>query len=153
MVTAQHRRIVAAWGRQVAFSGWKPEIPTEALILAYSLDTEEGVLLSEAKDSVGALLPKLLDAIRKHMGDRYHVNASEARGRIFYFFAPRQPVDAFNLTLSVQGDMAHLSFGYIPYKLNGKLDIANMKSEKAVIEPDLAGMAMMRLVRNLLGRI
>lgn len=153
MALNQARRVAAAWGRKVAMSGWNPPIPAELLILAYTQETEEGQLLSDAKDSLGSLLPKILELLYKTQGDRYYMNASESHGKIFYYFAPRQPVDAFNLTLWIKGDMAYLSFGYMPYKVTGGLDLQNMKTERTSIEPDLTGMAAIRLVRNLLGKL
>lgn len=156
MATRQTRRVAATWARKVAFAGWSPNIPAEALTFfkeAYSVDTEDGMALSDAKDSVGVFLPKILDLLRKAQGDRYYVNASEAKGRLFYFFSPRQPVDAFNLTLGVKNGKAFLAFGYIPYKLNGMLDIPNMLSEKAVTDPEVAGLSVMRLVRSILSKV
>jgi hypothetical protein len=109
--------------------------------------------LDEARDSVGALIPRVLGLLRKSQGDRYAVNGSESHGKIFWFFAPPQPIDAFSLTLSIRGRLAFLSFGYIPYTLAGQLDFRRMISDHATADPELAGLALMRIVRSILSKI
>ena len=148
------RKIAAAWGRQVALAGWRPPIPQELLTrVAFMPDTEEGQALEDARDSVGVFLPKILDTLRKAMGERYHANASESHGKIFYYFAPQQPVDSFNLTVWIHGPNAQVSFGYVPTKIDGSLDIANMKMVRLPSSPETAGLAVMRALRDLLSKL
>lgn len=116
-------------------------------------DTEEGAGLEAARDSVDVFLPKILDTLRKAMGERYYVNSSESHGKIFYYFAPRQPVDSFNLTLWVRGPNAQVSFGYVPTKVDGSIDLANMKSVRLPAAPETAGLAVMRALRDLLTKL
>ncbi len=148
------RKIAAAWGRQVALSGWRPPIPQELLNrVAFMPDSDEGQALESARDSVGVFLPKVLDTLRKAMGDRYHANASESHGKIFYYFAPRDPIDSFNLTLWIHGPVAQVSIGYVPTKVDGSVDIANMKTVRLPSAPETAGLAVMRALRDLLSKL
>jgi hypothetical protein len=121
----------------------------------YSLDTEEGVSLHEARESITIFLPKLLSMLRSKMGERYYINSSsEGRGRVFYFFAPRQPVDAFSLVVSAERNgTVKLSFGYMPYKATGRPDFANSVEETMKANAETAGLALMNLVRKVLSGI
>jgi hypothetical protein len=148
------RRIAAKWALQTSMAGWRPPIPQELLArVAFSPFTDNQQALEDARDSVGIFIPKILDTLRKAMGERYYVNASESHGRIFYYFAPRDPIDSFNLTLWIHGPNAQVSFGYVPTKLDGSLDIANMESVRLPAEPEVAGLAVMRALRDLLAKL
>lgn len=133
-------------------------IPSEVLSffevrLAYMPNTEEGLALQEAQTSVDLFLPKILELLFRKQGDRYYLSASESRGRIFYYFAPRHPIDAFNLGVAIRNGRAHLFFGYTPAKLDGTLDLHGMIQEKTSAEPEMAGLAVMRLVRSILSQV
>jgi len=157
----QARRVAARWALKQALGDWQPRIPQEAHEylaslggrLAYVPDTDATIALEDARASVGVMLPRILSTLAKHQGDRYYMNASESHGKIFYFFSPRQPIDAFNLTLYIKGKEAVCVFGYTPYKLNGMLDFANMKSETTLSRPEMAGLGVMRILRELLEQI
>lgn len=154
MLTAHQRlirRVAARWSLQQIQLAWVPPIPTEALArLAFLPTAPESQALTDARDSVSVFIPKLLQMLRKVQGEPYSMNASASRGRIFYYFAPKQPLDSFNMTLWVQGDKAHLAFSFVPHKLNGHLDFQRAISEKTTSEPEMAGLALMRLVRSVL---
>jgi hypothetical protein len=102
----QKRRVAARWLRLQASAGGQP-IPADVLKFyfdgrtAYAPDTEEGAQLHEAQTSIDLFLPKIMEVLFRKQGDRYYLTASESRGRIFYYFAPRQPIDAFNLGVSI----------------------------------------------------
>jgi len=153
------RRVAARWALEQALGDWQPPIPKEArdffhgIKVAYLPNTEDLVALDDARSSVQVMLPKILITLGKHQGDRYYMNASESHGKIFYFFSPHQPVDAFNLTLYIKNGEAVCVFGYTPYRLNGMLDFANMKSEQVSAIPEMAGLAVMRILRDLLATI
>jgi hypothetical protein len=164
MTTLSHRtrlarRVAARWSLEQALGDWQPPIPKEAreflqgIKVAYIPDTDSLRALDDARSSVQVMLPKILTTLTKHQGDRYYMNASESHGKIFYFFSPRQPIDAFSLTLYIKGDEAVCVFGYTPYKLNGMLDFANMKSERTLSRPEMAGLGVMRIMRELLATI
>lgn len=164
MLSAQNRRarkVAARWALFEAQKGWQPTLPQEALAYrarlfarsAYLPNTPALQALDDARDSIGALLPRLLELLHKKQGDRYFMNGSESQGKIFWFFSPPQPVDAFNLTLMIRGAQAFIAFGYTPYTLDGRLDFHGMISSHVMAEPELAGLALMRLVRDVLSRI
>jgi hypothetical protein len=157
----QARRVAARWALQQALGDWQPPIPQEALDyfhrvkVAYAPDDHFATDLSDARESVAIMLPRVMDALRKKMGDRYSLNSStEGHGKIFYFFSPPQPVDSFNLTLYVTPNhQAVMILGYTPMKLTGGFDFANMKSKSIKSTPEMAGLALMRLVRALLAEL
>ena len=154
----QARKLAARWALHEAQKGWRPTIPQEGLEYfftrsAYLPNTPDLQALDEARDSITALLPRLLELLHKKQGDRYYMNGSESRGKIFWFFAPPQPIDAFNLTLATRNGLAFLSFGYMPYTLTGQLDFHGMVSDHATADPEMAGLALMRLARSVLSRI
>lgn len=154
----QARRVAARWALKQALGSWQPEIPAEALEFfftrqAYLPDTPDLQKLDEARDSVAVFLPKLIEVLHKKQGDRYYMNSSESQGRLFYFFSPQQPLDAFSLTLSVRNGHALLAFGFTPYTAQGKLDFHGMINAQAATDPELAGLSLMRLVRAVLAKI
>lgn len=154
----QARRVAARWATEQALGDWQPTIPQEALDfflprLAYLPDTPDLQKLDEARDSVAVFLPKLLEMLHKKQGERYYMNSSESHGRIFYFFSPQHPLDAFNLALSIRNGHAFLAFGYAPYTAQGKLDFRGMVGQQAATDPEMAGLALMRLVRAVLAKI
>lgn len=154
----QARKVAARYAQTRSTQGWVPPIPRtflERLVqkLAYSPDTKNVELLDLARDSVGVFLPKILDLLRKKQKERYYLNVSESQGRFFYFMIPRQKVDAFNMTLAMHGPKTHISFGFTPYKLDGTPDFKGMLTKQTLVDPELAGMMMMRLVRATLAEI
>lgn len=158
-MSRQAKKIASRWVHYKIAIEWQPPIPPEAILRAfgerqaYVPDTQSLISLDEARDSVGVFIPKIQELLKKKQGDRYYVNASENRGRIFYFFSPPQPIDTFNMTLAMRGNKTHLSFGYTPYKLDGSPDFKKMITKQVLTEPDVAGLAMMRLVRATLAEI
>lgn len=150
------RKVAARWALKQAFAEWNPPIPQEALDyfkVAYIPNTPELRILDEARESIAVFLPKILDMLKRQQGDRYFMNSSESHGKIFYFFQPRQPIDAFNLTLWIDGDKANVVFGYTPRKLDGSLDFKGMVQERGSGMPEIVGMTLMRLVRSVLSKI
>jgi hypothetical protein len=159
-MSRQAQRVASRFVHKLISSGWQPSIPQAFMSIflgdrqAYVPDTKSLVSLDEARDSVGVFIPKILELLKKrNLGDRYYVNATESRGRIFYFMTTRDEVDSFNMTLAMQGPKAHISFGFTPYKLDGTPDFKKMITKQALAEPETAGLAMMRLVRIVLAEL
>ena len=158
-MSRQAQRVASRFVHKLISSGWQPSIPKALLAAffkdrqAYVPDTKSLVSLDEARDSVGVVIPKILELLKKSQGERYYVNASESQGRIFYFMAPRQRIDAFSMTVAMQGPKAHISFGFTPYKLDRTPDFKKMITKQALAEPEVAGLAMMRLVRTVLAAL
>lgn len=148
------RRVAARWGFLQATKEYVPPIPRWALeraaIRLAFVDTKEPDALLLAKESVNILLPKFLEMLRKKMGERYYMNASQANGRIFYYFAPRQPVDSFHLMVGSKQGKVFLNLSYMPHRLDGSPDFSNSRQVVQVVEdPELAGLDFMRVTRQL----
>ncbi len=159
-MSRQARRVASRFVHKLITSGWQPPIPQVFLSAflgdrqAYVPDTKSLASLDEARDSIAIFIPKILEMLRKrNQGDRYYINASESRGRIFYFMTTRDEVDSFNMTLAMQGPKAHISFGFTPYKIDGTPDFKKMITKQALAEPETAGLAMMRLIRTVLAEL
>jgi len=153
----QARKIAARFAYAQA-SLWSPPIPPEVRQicqprLAYLPNTADLQALDDARDSVGVFLPKLLDMLYRKQGDRYHLNGSASRGYLFYYLSTRHPIDAFNITLSIKKGLAQVALGYMPYKLDGRVDLRGMRTEHGESEPEMAGLALMRACRSLLSKI
>ena len=113
------------------------------------LDDEK--IFKEARDSLEILLPKLLDLLYRTFKDRFHMNASGGKSRIFYYFATKDPLENIALTLGIKAHMPYLSMMYVPTALHGGADYKRGIEFKEVVEdPELAGLTMMRLARKLL---
>lgn len=134
--------------------GWNPPIDREILgRLAFLPDTPDLQDLEVARESVDVFLPKILRVLQDRQGDRYYMNASESHGRIFYFFSPRHPIDAFSLTLSARGGRATVVFGYTPYGLDGRPNFKGMRQQSVTSDPEMAGLAVMRLIRSVVSSL
>ena len=148
------RRVAARWIISSLEKGWQPPIPEWLLAkgkVGYSLDTPEGIALHEARESVVLFIPKLLSMLRQKMGERYYMNSStEGHGKIFFFFAPKHPIDSFSLILATDHRGTSLSFGYLPYKVTGRPDFSNSIEKTMRANPETAGLALMKLVRDVL---
>jgi hypothetical protein len=108
-------------------------------------------LYQTARESVNALIPTFLAYLRKHLGDRYTLNASSRRTDIYYFFAPPQPIDSVAMHLGVKGAKVRLDLSYSPSDLQGNRAPEKMREVREVIEdPELAGIYMMRMLRKVL---
>ncbi len=126
--------------------------------MGYAFNTPKGRTLSEAQDSLKPFLAKVLSGLRQKMGERYFMHASEGNGSIFYFFSPNHPIDSFSLILRVRDPVDNpkqvsLSFGYMPYKSSGAPDFKNSVEERISAEAETAGLAFMKLFRDVLRRI
>jgi hypothetical protein len=151
------RKVASRWGYLLA-TREAPTIPKWALERAFVrlafLDEEETDSLQLAKESVNILLPKFLDLLHKAQGETYYMNASGSHGRIFYYFSPKHPVDSFHLMLGSRRERVILNLSYMPHRLDGSPDFQNsVQLVQGVEDPELAGLALMRLGRQLLTRI
>jgi hypothetical protein len=110
----------------------------------------------EAKLSIEIMLPSVLKTLGKKFNDRFYMNATQQRMKLYYYFAGHPAVETFALTLSIQGGSPLLWFGYIPNKMS-LAEGADFKraihDSVRVRDPEVAGLALMRLVRKLLSRI
>lgn len=111
-------------------------------------------IFDEAKLSIEIMLPTVLKTLGKKFNDRFYMNATQQRMKLYYYFSGHPALETFALTLSVQHDLPLLWFGYIPNKLLGGADFQRAIHDSVrVPDPEVAGLALMRLVRKLLSRI
>lgn len=154
MLSKVARRVASRWAYAWAAGNYSPKIPKEYLArCAFAPSDSNFEAITNAQDSINVFLPKFIELLRKTQGDRYYVNTTEGQGRLVYFFAPRQPIDTFGLMLSVKGDKAVMTLSYMPYNLQGTYDFKKSRSEKVVSDPEMAGLAFMRLARKLLQQL
>lgn len=153
MLSKIARRVASKWALAQAMQGFRPAIPQAYLKLAFAPSDPNFELIQEARDSINVFLPKFLDTLKKELGDTYGMNATEGHGKLVYFFSPRHPIDVFGLILSVRNERVYLDLSYMPYALNGSLDLSKAKHEKAITNPTMAGLAFMRIARSLIHRL
>lgn len=154
MLTKVARRVASRWAYAWAAGDYSPKIPQEYIArCAFAPSDPDFEAITNAQDSVNVFLPKFIELLRKTQGDRYYANTTEGGGRLVYFFAPRQPIDTFGLMLSIKGGKAVMTLSYMPYNLQGNIDFKKSRSEKVVSEPEMAGLAFMRLARKLLQKL
>lgn len=156
------QRIASRFGFKTAMKGWNPFIPDwvvkwserTSFKVAYYSERDQGIFQT-SKDSINTLLPKFLDALHKAYRDRFHMNASQSGTSIYYFFSPKNPIETFALHLMVRGGKAHLALGYMPHGVtSGHPDYSKVVEERVVIDdPEVAGLAFMRMARKLLSRV
>ena len=119
-----------------------------------NLRTVQEEMFEDAKDSLGVMLPKVLAALGKKFHDRFYMRATQQRFKLYYYFSGHPALETIALSLTLKNGKPLLWLGYIPQKISGGSDIAKSIHEQVVVpEPELAGLALMRLVRTLLGRI
>lgn len=108
-----------------------------------------------AKESVTILLPKVLELLRRKMHERYTLNASQRRNEIFYYFAAEDPIESFAMHFAIRGGKVLVDFSYVPFgAVSGRPDYSKAVEAKALAEdPELAGMAVLRAVRQVLGQL
>jgi hypothetical protein len=157
MASRKALKLAAKYTQDVLAKEWQPTIPTEFLKWAFrervAFRPEDNSQLDLARDSVTVFIPKILDLLKKHQGEKYGVTGSESHGRLFYFFTDKHRLDSFNMTIAIKNEKAQISFGFTPYKLNGSPDFENMITKQNTIDPEVAGLGMMRLVRYVLNGI
>ena len=154
------RKVAAQWGFRQAMAGWNPPIPSWVFSRfgfkeAFAPSDSDQETFQLAKESVNIMLPKLQDLLFRRIGDRYFMNASQRKTEVFYFFAPRAPIDTFSVHLAVRGGRVLLNIGYVPYTLDtNRPDFSKSVEVKGMAtDPELAGLSLMRLCRKILSQI
>jgi hypothetical protein len=166
------RRVAARWAFKQAQGDNPPIIPRWVHTWAESLTTRVAYLgerdeyslpdlrtddevFDAAQDSIEILLPKFLATLKAKFYERYHMNASKTKNRIYYYFTPDNPIDTIALALVVRNHKAYLELIYVPYAVAGdRLDYKKAVRESASVdEPDVAGLALMRMLRKVLARV
>jgi len=111
-------------------------------------------VFDDAKLSIEIMLPSVLKTLGKKFGDRFYMNATQQKNKLYYYFSGQPALETFALTLSTQGGSTLLWLGYIPNKITGGADFKRAMHEAVrVQDPEMTGLALMRLLRKLLSRI
>lgn len=116
--------------------------------------TLEQEAFSDAKASLGVMLPKVLQTLGNKFKDKFYMRATQQKLKLYYYFSGHPALETIAFTLTMKGGKPFLWAGYIPTKLTGESDLAKAIHEQmAIREPEMAGLALMRLLRGLLARI
>lgn len=166
------RRVAARWGRKVAMAGENPPIPAwvfewgDALVkTAYAdivyktvpempaVQTDEQIF-DLARESIDILLPKFVALLHAKFREKFGMNVSATRQRIFYFFAPHNPLENIAVSLMVKQGKVILSVAYAPVDLHGNVNHRGIIEMKELVQdPEMAGLALMRVGRKVLARV
>lgn len=170
------RRVASRWGLRVVTSANPRPIPQwvfdwgadldrriSAVHLAYIgekddysvthiLDTEA---FEAAKESLNALLPKFRAMLQAKFHETYYADVSQTSTRVYYFFSANSELESFAITLAVRQGDVFLALGYVPAHVSQhSLDYSKaIEVSERIQDPDMAGLALMRLTRKLLVRI
>jgi hypothetical protein len=107
-----------------------------------------------AKVSVLIMLPQVLKTLSKKFNDKFYMNSTQQKHKLYYYFSGHPALETVALTISIRGGYALLWIGYIPQKLTGGSDLAKSIHESVVVtNPELAGLACMRLLRTVLAKV
>lgn len=111
-------------------------------------------LFDEARESIAILLPNFLNLLKQKFKDKFDMNASAAGTRIFYFFSPKHPLENIAVSMGVHQHRIFMGVLYAPVDLHGSVDYSRaVEAKENVEDPELAGLALMRLGRKVLGRV
>jgi hypothetical protein len=111
-------------------------------------------LFDDAKLSVEIMLPRVLRTLRDKFRDPFYMNATQQRLKLYYYFSAHPAMETVALMVSLKNGVIALWLGYIPHKLMGGADFKRGIHETVVVhDPELAGLALMRLLRKLLSRV
>jgi hypothetical protein len=111
-------------------------------------------LFDEARESIAAMLPSFLALLKQKFRDTFHANASMSGTHIYYYFAPKHPLENIAVSLGAHNHRTFISVLYAPVDLHGHVDYSKaVELREDVQDPELAGLALMRLGRKVLGRV
>jgi hypothetical protein len=175
------RRVAARWGFQVAMADYNPPIPTWVFEWAEgTVKTARGVcpdikpfpcphcgqmvipppvltdadIVAVARESVASMLPKFQDLLHHKFNERYFMNSSASSTRIHYYFATKTPLETIAVMIGIVNQKVFLSMMYAPVNLHGAIDYKGaVEMRENVEDPELAGLALMRLGRQVLARV
>lgn len=122
--------------------------------LSPTLVLTDAQIMAAARESVAIMLPKFMEMLHKKFNEKFHMNSSGAATRIHYYFATHHPLETIAVMLGLASKKVFISMMYAPLGLNGAVDYKKAFEQKQVVEdPELAGLALMRLGRSVLGRV
>jgi hypothetical protein len=149
---------VFAWGDKTA-RGVCPDIKPfpcphcGGIVVPPSVMTEEDVFQT-ARESVETMLPTFHTALTKKFQDKFHMNVSATKSRVFYFFAAKVPLENVAVQLMMKGHQAFMSVMYAPVNLHGEVDYKGAVEMKSMVEdPEMAGLRLMHLAHQVFARV
>lgn len=130
------------------------ELENQKTVPSMPVVLTDAQLVAQARESVSIMLPKFMEMLHKKFNEKFHMNSSGASTRIHYYFATHHPLETIAVMLGIASRKVFLSIMYAPLGLNGAVDYKKAFEQKQVVEdPELAGLALMRLGRSVLGRV
>jgi hypothetical protein len=173
------RKVAARWAFGMALAPWTPSIPdwvfawgARVVKTAYadrgflhelqhgdtipppSAGPTPADIFQAARESVEILLPKFKELLRHKFREQFGMNASAMALSIYYYFVPRHPLENIAVSVSVHQSRVLVSMMYAPVNLHNVVDYKKVVEAKEMLEdPELAGMALMRLARKVLAQV
>lgn len=148
---------LSGWVERIARTDYHKDLELLELVKDKTfepLQTREEEIFSDAKTSIEIMLPKVIQALAKKFKDRFDMRATQQKLKLYYYFGNPYGLETVALTLTLRGGKPLLWWGYIPTKVVGGSDFSKaIYTQVRVQDPEMAGLAMMRLLRELLAKI
>ena len=163
------RKVLSKWLWK-AVGDYRPEIPEEVIswsdsrLARYQSPfrdrtipiTDDMVVdpLQDAKLSIEIMFPKILDSLRKKFRDKFYVNSTSRRSRVYYYFSAEPAIETITVTLDEKQGNVFIGVGYVPHNAVSGADYSrSIHRTVKVRDPELAGLELMRQLRSLLSRV
>lgn len=160
------RKVLSRWLWECV-GDYRPEIPEKTLewsdlrLARYEynlddLDLEEMKVdpMGDAKLSFEIMFPKVLSTLRKKFNDKFYVNSTSRRGRVYYYFSANPAMETITFTLDVKSGNVLLGVGYVPHNaVKGPDYSRSLHKTVRVRDPELTGLEVMRQLRSILSRV
>jgi hypothetical protein len=152
---------VFQWGEQVSKTarGECPDIRPfpcphcGGMVVPPPVMTDEDTFRT-ARESVEMMLPTFQALLKKKFRDTFHLNSSAEKTRVYYFFAPNNPLENVAVQMMIKNHRPFMSVMYAPVGLRGAVDYKNAIEQKGPVEdPEMAGLQLMRLGHQVLSRV
>lgn len=142
---------VVAWG-----DAWAAKLASRVALFSdlpgYNLSDQE--VFAQAQESLHILLPKFQALLYSKLQEKFSASISRSGTRSYYFFSSDGAMETFALTLVVRRGVVDLVLGYVPIGISGHPDYSKAVEEhERVIDPEMAGLSLMRVTRKIFNLI
>lgn len=142
---------VVAWG-----DGWGTKLSARVALLSdlpgYKLSDVE--VFAQAQESLHILLPKFQALLYSKLQERFSASVSRSGTRAYYFFSSDSELETFAITMMVRRGVVDLVLGYVPISVSGHPNYDQaIEEHERVIDPEMAGLALMRVTRKIFNLI